>query len=37
MNVLAESLTWLLLTVLEVLGVPKAYIGALEVTHKDLA
>jgi hypothetical protein len=36
MNVLVESFVQFLPTVLEVLGVPKAHVSALEVTHKDL-
>jgi hypothetical protein len=36
MDVLAKNFIWLLLIVLEVLGVPMAHVGALKVTHKDL-
>jgi hypothetical protein len=35
-DVLMESFTWLLPTVLEVPGVSRAHVGALKVTHKDL-
>jgi hypothetical protein len=36
MNVLAESFVRLLPKVLEVPRVPRAHVGAVEVTHKDL-
>jgi hypothetical protein len=36
MDVLANSFIWLLSIVLDVLGVPRAHVGALEVTHKVL-
>ena len=36
LDILTESLFELLLTIFQILGVPRAHVGALEVSHKDL-
>ena len=35
-DVLVESFPRLLLAILQILGVPRAHVGALEMSHKDL-